>query len=266
MSRTGTAYRDYLREVEEGEGPTAHHDSKVRELLAYYRAQDEAQEQRRAERIAAGGDESLFDPVNLLDVEDPPPLELGAEKIFPLGALSSLVGTHNVGKSPLICSTALSRIRAGWDRDENFGIYELEMGPVKFKRLLRDLGATVEEIQRIRYYSDMMRPVDLVRHGRALCRRAWNDGCLSLAYDSLISMLAVSGLSENDPVQVRSWYDSAARPMVILGGSSIVTDHTGLTDGERGRGTSDKDRAVDFTVVMKEGYSGGCVKVQGNYG
>jgi hypothetical protein len=204
-----------------------------------------------AEDRAAVGDAGLFEPVDLLAVAEPPPLRLGAEGIFPLGAVSALVGTHNTGKSPLIAFTGLRRIRAGWSDGEMFGVYEQEMGPVKFKRLLRDLGATDEEIRRFRYYSDMMRPVDLVRNGRALCERAWADGCRTVAYDSLISMLAVSGLDENNPVHVRSWYDAAARPMALLGGAAIVVDHSGLGDTGRARGTSDKDRAVDFVAVMK---------------
>jgi len=204
-----------------------------------------------AEERAARGDAALFPPVDLLAVADPPPLRLGAEGIFPCGAVSSLVGTHNTGKSPLIVYTGLRRIREGWAAGELFGVYEQEMGPVRFRRLLNDLGATAEEIARFRYYSDMMRPVDLVRNGRALCERAWSDGCRTLAYDSLISMLAVSGLDENNPVQVRSWFDAAARPMALLGGAAIVADHSGLSDTGRARGTSDKDRAVDFVAVMR---------------
>lgn len=204
-----------------------------------------------AEDRAAVGDAGLFDPVDLLAVEDPPPLRLGAEGIFPLGAVSSLIGTHNTGKSPLIAYTGLRRVRAGWESGECFGIYEQEMGPVKFKRLLMELGATKAEIARFKYYSDMTKPVDLVRNGRALCSRAWADGCRTMAYDSLISMLAVSGLDENNPVQVRSWFDAAARPMTLLGGAAIVVDHSGLGDAGRARGTSDKDRAVDFVAVMK---------------
>ncbi|MGH3288873.1 MAG: hypothetical protein ACRDPD_30060 [Streptosporangiaceae bacterium] len=222
-----------------------------RKTLIHGRNLRRARAELDAEERAASGDASLFEPVDLLAVADPPPLELGAEGIFPLFSLCSLVGTHNIGKSPLLAFTGLERIRAGWDAGECFGVYELEMGPVKYKRLLRDLGATDAEIARFRYYSDMMRPADLVHNGRALCRRAWQDGCRTLAYDSLISMLAVSGLSENDPVQVRSWYDAAARPMTLLGGSALCADHSGLDDLLRGRGTSDKDRAVDFTAVMK---------------
>jgi hypothetical protein len=222
-----------------------------RQAYSRERARRRAKQLCDAEDLANAGDPSLFEPVNLLDVEDPPPLQLGAEGVFPLGAVSSLIGTHNTGKSPLLGFTGLARIRAGWDEKEMFGVYELEMGTVKFKRMLRELGATDEEISRFKYYSNMLRPIDLVRNGRALCERARADGCLTIGYDSLISMLAVSQLDENNPVQVRNWFDAAARPMVLLGGSTIVADHTGLGDPERGRGTSDKDRAVDFVTVMR---------------
>ena len=88
-------------------------------------------------------------------------------------------------------------------------------------------------------------------HGRALAQRAWDDGCRSLAFDSLVSMLGAAQINENDSVATREWFDSAPRAFVALGGSAFVNDHVGHTDKDRGRGTSDKNPAVDFSVIMK---------------
>jgi hypothetical protein len=117
--------------------------------------------------------------------------------------------------------------------------------------MLQELGADDDEIARFRYYGDISNPRNLVINGRALCERARLDGCRTLVFDSLVAMLSVSGVNENDSVAVRGWFDAAARPMTLWGGSAIVADHSGLNDVERGRGTSDKARAVDFAVHMK---------------
>ena len=227
------------------------YDDLVRIETMRYRARLAARDAVEAERRAAGGDEGLFRSVNLATVEDPPPLVLGADGAFPRTGLAHLFGPPNIGKSPLLGFVALSRVRAGWDDGELFGIYELEIGPQRWRRLLTDLGATPEELERIPYYSNMAAPVDLVKHGRALCRAAIADGCRGLGFDSLISMLVVSQIGENDPQGVRAWFDDAARPMASSGGFALVVDHVGLGDDERGRGSSDKGAATDFSVAMK---------------
>jgi hypothetical protein len=206
-------------------------------------------EGERQARSKAGT--SIFEPVSLLAVDDPPPLILGAEEIFPESAVVLLIGEANVGKTPLDAYCALERVRAWWDEGYRWAVYDQEMGPARWKRLLQELGATDEEIQRLPYYSNMGNPADLLRDGRVLFEKAWENRCRGITFDSLISMIAVSGIKENDAEGIRAWVNEAARPWAVAGGSAHIIDHSGLASDDRPRGSTDKKPAVDFAAVMK---------------
>ena len=96
------------------DGDTAEQDDANAAAIVRERARRHARNVLDAEERASAGDRSLFVPVDLLTVEEPPPLELGPEGIWPLRALALMAGSFNIGKTPLLVYTALRRIRAGW--------------------------------------------------------------------------------------------------------------------------------------------------------
>lgn len=211
---------------------------------------------RRADEIEKQGeyDEDLFAPVDLSKLEDVPPSQLGPENIFPLEQTSLLIGKENIGKSPLICYCAIQMVRAS--PYDNFGIYEDEMGARRIRRLLQELGATKEEMQRIIYLGTDGRPEDLMRHSEELADRAEENECSAVGFDSLVSMLAASNLDENSSIQVRSWFNTVPRRINGYGAYVIVADHNGNRDPERARGSSDKAKVADFVVYMEEKKAG----------
>jgi hypothetical protein len=89
---------------------------------------------------------------------------------------------------------------------------------------------------------------DIMEHGRALGRMLQRGDYHGILYDSQISFLGASGVSENDAHEGRNWTIAASGVPCV-----IILDHTGHADGTRSRGTSDKGAGCDVDILLKRG-------------
>lgn len=225
-------------------GPTAAQDTSDEYWLAIYRAQANAKEKLRAEKLVAGGDESLFSVVNPDDIGEPELVELSKSGVLLSRGIHRISGPPGGGKTRLGYWDVLQRVRSG----ERWSVFDKEMGPPRYKQAMIQLGATPDDLSRIDYIDtpNSITP-DLIKHGRALIRSIVSRGSTGILYDSQTPFLAACGISENDPQGVRDWTVSACSGI----GCAIIIDHTGHADDSRGRGTSDKGAGCDADMYLK---------------
>lgn len=189
--------------------------------------------------------------------------KIGPDGILPVTGISQIIGESNVGKSPLAYWILLMRVRAG----QVVSLYESEMGAARIKVRLRQLGATEQELEQIINFGNWGESINLIDNADELVDLAVENQVQTFLFDSLVSMLAASGVDENDSVGVRDWFDDVAGALAAEGISVIVIDHIGHSNNKRGRGSSDKKPACDFALVMKEESrgSGGAWGRDGSY-
>ena len=236
--------RRYLRAIEENDGPTAEQDNSVSYWLDVYRSQEIARERLRAERLAAGGDESLFSVIDPAGIGEPETVELSKGGVLLSSGVHRISGPAGGGKTRFAYWDVYQRIQSG----ERWAIFDREMGPPRYKQAMKQMGATDDDLSRIDYIDtpSSITP-DLIRHGRALIRSVVARGCSGILYDSQTPFLAAAGISENDPQGVREWTVSACSGIRC----AIILDHTGHSDDTRGRGTSDKAAGCDIDLSLK---------------
>jgi hypothetical protein len=131
-------------------------------------------------------------------------------------------------------------------------IYECEMGPERAKGLLRNLGATDEDLSHIHYYRSPDGEIwDLVKRGRDFCRHLASQDINVLLYDAAAPLIAAAGGDENIARDVRTFVTESCRPMAEDNGLVLVLDHTGHVDTNRARGSTDKAAGCDVNLILK---------------
>jgi hypothetical protein len=227
-----------------GGDDTAEGENETQYWYHTYLSQEKAREKLRQERLAAGGDESLFRFIAADSIGEPEPVSLDKGGILLSRGIHRISGPPGGGKTRIGYWDVLARVHSG----ERWGVFDQEMGPERYKQAMIQLGASEDDLSRIDYIDtqDSVTP-DLIRHGRALTRVLTRRGCSGILYDSQTPFLAASGISENDPQGVRAWTIAACSGMSC----SIVLDHTGFSDDSRGRGTSDKGAGCDVDLYLK---------------
>jgi len=194
------------------------------------------------------GDDGAFERVDLLTAAEELKVPIGADGVFIDHGLAWLFGAAGAGKSLLAYWTLLQRIRAG----QRVAVYEVEMGVARVKGLLRNLGATDAELSLLSYYSapEDGTVADLVANGRALDRKLRKAGIGNLLYDAANPLLAAAGLNEDKAGDIRTFANTACKPITDRGGFVLVIDHSGHSEPNRIRGSSDKPAAGDFIVGL----------------
>jgi hypothetical protein len=242
------SYDRYVQELKKPTTVSAEHETRVHSAMQSLMAYDEAREQVRNAKLRSGGDESRFAFRELRVYDEPEPVELSKGGLLLSHGVHRVNGPAGEGKTRLMYWEVLQRVRAG----EAWAIFDTEMGPSRCKQAFAQLGADEHEMRSILYTetTDDIIP-DLVAHGRALCGKALAAGCAGILYDSMTSLLAVSGVQENDAQGVRAFSDAACIPMSAAGGTVIVIDHTGHEARNRGRGSSDKSAGCDVDMYLE---------------
>jgi hypothetical protein len=229
----------------------------TRQLNSDGDAQEQAIRQERHKRIAKrtidkeeqtqGGDEELFLDWSWDEIEAVHEVPLGPDGILPESGAVWLHGPAGQGKTILAYWILLKYARSGFE----CGMYEVEMGQERSKGLMLNLGAKWSQLKKIHYYraEDPTDIVNLVAHGRALDRRLRAAGIDILLYDASNPLMVAAELSENDASDVRTFINTAVRPVTSRGGLVIILDHN-RKGGSNMRGSSDKPAAGDAIIAL----------------
>jgi hypothetical protein len=153
-------------------------------------------------------------------------------------------GPPGVGKTRLAYWEIIQRVTSS---GQKWAILDAEMGQIRYKQTMKQLGAS-DAVLRDIYYMDALDGgvPDIMEHGRALGRLLTRGGYHGVLYDSQITFLGASGVSENDAHEVRNWTVAASGMPCV-----IILDHTGHADGTRSRGTSDKGAGCDVDMLLR---------------
>lgn len=215
--------------------------------LGRLKAHELARAELKAWMAEREGDEDAFEKADLLTAAEELKVPIGADGVFIDHGLAWLFGAAGAGKSLLAYWALLQRIRAG----QKVAVYEVEMGLARVKGLLRNLGATDAELGLVSYYRAPEGTVaDLVADGRALARKLRAESISNLLYDAANPLLAAAGLNEDKAGDIRTFANTACKPITDRGGFVLVIDHSGHSEPNRIRGSSDKPAAGDFIVGL----------------
>jgi hypothetical protein len=226
---------------------TAEEDQAVAYWRNIYKSQDKARDANRQDKLRSGGDESVFRKIRVLseDIAEAEPARFSESGLLLDAGIHRIAGPPGAGKTRLAYWEVLQRTGAG----QKWAILDAEMGQIRYKQTMKQLGATNSVLKDI-YYMDALDGgvPDIMEHGRALSRMLRRSGYHGVLYDSQITFLGASGVSENDAHEVRNWtVATSGMPCVI------ILDHTGHSNDERSRGTSDKAAGCDVDLVLKTG-------------
>ena len=217
------------------------------------RARREINAKLNEEEKQQGGDDDIFVHSDWDDIEAVTEVPLGIDGILPESGVVWLHGPAGHGKTILAYWVLLRYSRANYTS----GVYECEMGQERSKGLFLNLGAKWRNLRKIHYYraDDPTDIIDLVAHGRALDRRLRAVDSDVLLYDAanpLMAAAVIAGkrLSENEASDVRTFVNTAMRPVTIRGGLAIILDHD-KKDGNGQRGSSDKPASGDVILSVK---------------
>lgn len=173
--------------------------------------------------------------------------DIGPDNVVPVSGIIHVIGESNVGKSPFSYWILLERVRAG----QTAGIYDSEMGAFRIQKKLIQLGASEEELGRILNFGDWGQRRNILPAAQELLDEVVERGVQTFLFDSLVSMLSASGIEENNSTRVREWHNEVAGVLALNGIAVLIIDHPGLGSDERGRGSSDKKPACDFSFSMR---------------
>jgi hypothetical protein len=224
---------------------TAEEDRDISYWRSTYKAQDRARDANKQEKLRSGGDESIFRKIRVL----PENIAEAEEIRFSESGLLLDIGIHRIsgppgaGKTRLAYWEVIQRVSGG----QKWAILDAEMGQIRYKQAMKQLGAD-DGILRDIYYMDALDGgvPDILEHGRALSRLLQRGGYHGILYDSQITFLGASGVSENDAHDVRSWTVAVSGMPCV-----VILDHTGHVDDTRSRGTSDKAAGCDVDLMLK---------------
>jgi hypothetical protein len=219
-----------------------------REDIDYYKRRQAAQEMAAAERLAEAQQHDPFIVVKWSEVEEKPVIPIGPDGVLPETGRAWMTGRYGSGKTTFAYWAALQRIRAGL----HVGVMELELGEEDGKKLMRELGATNEELDKLHYFkmADETAQPNLIVYGIQLARKLDDLGCQMLIYDSAIALLQAAGNQENSSNDIREWANAAMSFPIKSGRLILVLDNTGH-DGDRVRGSIDKSGAGDTNLFLK---------------
>jgi hypothetical protein len=228
-----------------GTQPTAEQDNAVRYWEGIYDAQDAAKEIRKQKKLRSGGDEGVFRKIRIMpeDIKDAEQVEFSSSGLLLDVGVHRISGPPGAGKTRVAYWEIIQRVSSG----QKWAVLDAEMGQVRYKQAMKQLGAT-DDIMGDIYYMDALEGgvPDILEHGRALTRLLQNGGYHGILYDSQITFLGASGVSENDAHEVRNWTVAVSGMPCV-----IILDHTGHMNESRGRGTSDKAAGCDVDLVLK---------------
>lgn len=198
-----------------------------------------------AELMSEEGDPDLFQSIDWDEVTDEDEVTLDAAGLFYGQGKVLLAGDSESGKTWLAHWTLLQHVRHG----RVVSVYELEMGDRQTKKRLHLLGATREELQRIKYYR-VPEMTSLIEQGSALNRAMLRDGSDVIMYDAVIPLVMESGLDNNSAVDIRRFINRSANAVTERGGLALFLDHTNHDNKDRAAGSRDKKAAVDMQVMV----------------
>jgi hypothetical protein len=212
-----------------------------------YTAQDAAKVLIRQKKLRAGGDENIFRKIRVLpeNIAEAEPIQFSESGLLLDEGIHRISGPPGSGKTRLAYWEIIQRVTAG----QKWAILDAEMGQIRYKQTMKQLGADDDVLGDI-YYMDALDGgvPDIMEHGRALGRMLQRSGYHGVLYDSQITFLGASGVSENDAHEVRNWTVAASGMPCV-----IILDHTGHADNSRSRGTSDKGAGCDVDMMLKRG-------------
>jgi hypothetical protein len=226
---------------------TAEEDQAVAYWRNIYKSQEKARDANKQDKLRSGGDESIFRKIRVLpeDIAEAESARFSESGLLLDEGIHRIAGPPGAGKTRLAYWEVLQRTVAG----QKWAILDAEMGQVRYKQAMKQLGAD-DSVLRDIYYMDALDGgvPDILEHGRALSRMLRRSEYHGVLYDSQITFLGASGVSENDAHEVRNWtVATSGMPCVI------ILDHTGHSNDERSRGTSDKAAGCDVDLVLKTG-------------
>lgn len=220
-------------------------DSVVREKLQDLRALYQARKVFDAELMNEEGDPGLFQSIDWDEVTDEDEVTLDSAGLFYAQGKVLLAGDSESGKTWLAHWTLLQHVRHG----RVCSIYELEMGDRQTKKRLQLLGATHEDLRRIKYYR-VPEMTSLIEQGSALNQAMLRDGSDVIMYDAVIPLVMESGLDNNSAVDIRRFINRSANAVTERGGLALFLDHTNHDNKDRAAGSRDKKAAVDMLVMV----------------
>ncbi len=169
---------------------------------------------------------SLGNPLNLAAPEfakpSEPPVHCGLIYKRKRHAVS---GPPEAAKTLLVLIIALEAERAG----TRVAFIDFESGPAETRRLLEDLGATLEEIAAIDYYEAEGSPED-----DDLQRLFIDTGVELVIIDAAAGAYNASGLDEEKRKDIEAWANAWVRPLWRAGIATILVDHVVKNRNNRG--------------------------------
>jgi hypothetical protein len=228
-----------------GRQPTIEEEGDVKKWRDIYRAQNVARDELKQEKLRSGGDEGIFRKMRVHpgDIPEGEDCQFSSTGVLLDVGVHRIAGAPGTGKTRYAYWEVIDRVMSG----QKWAILDAEMGQIRYKRTMKQLGATDQILNSINYMDALEFGVpDILEHGRALSRLLQRDGYHGILYDSQIAFLGASGISENDAHDVRNWTMSASGVPC-----AIILDHTGHGNDSRGRGTSDKPAGCDVDLILR---------------
>ncbi len=172
----------------------------------------------------------------------PPAAELAG--LFYRGARHLVSGESESAKTLVVWAVALHGIRHG----VRVGMADMEMGPQATRRLLDDLGATADELERVWYVEPDRPPADGDIDALAAA------GVELVIIDAAAGAYDLSGLDDNKRRDAETFARQWVTPLWRRGVATVVLDHVVKNAADRGKyaiGSERKAGGVDVHLGVE---------------
>lgn len=196
-------------------------------------------------------------PVDLTTVADQPRPTPDLAPTYPLkypGCRVLVSGPPESVKSLLEYAYALDVVRAGG----KVAIIDFEMGVYGALQLLRELGATEDEIRAIYFYDDPQE-----RMSPRTMERLSAEGYAFVLIDAGVGAYGLEGLDDNKRVEVEEWNKRWINPLRRSGATTCLIEHEAKNGGkgwaigsERKKGTVDVHLRLEEVTKLVRGGQG----------
>lgn len=180
-----------------------------------------------------------WEPIDLAHPQyaiPPEPPEIGG--LLYAGKRHVISGLPESAKTLIAYALLLEAIRAS----RNVAVIDFEMGATASRRLLEDLGATLDEIRSIYFVAPESKPDDGID-------RIINWGAHYVLVDAAIGAYDLSGLDDNARKDAEAFARTWIRPLWANGIATLLIDHVTKNADTRGKFTIGSERKIGQTDV-----------------